>query len=1148
MKLKYLLAASAISLSSAVILPAPVSAQQITSGIQGTVTDEAGAPISGAAVTITDTRTGAARTITTGANGGFTATGLVSGGPYTVSAEAADYEGQTVSGIITTLQGNTDLTFTLVSGGGVITVSASRVRATQLEVGPGTSFTAEVLANAPSFNRDVRDVIRIDPRVSLDREDTATGGSGQDRISCLGGNDRGNSFTVDGILQGDIYGLNDTGFSSRSSTPVPYDAVRETQVQFAPFDVEYGQFTGCAINVITKSGSNEFHGGAFFEYGDNGMRGDSVAGGPVSPIEEDIRYGINIGGPIIPDRLFFFGAYEYQEAGAAQEVGPTGAGYPNERAGVSAEQFEEISEVLSSVYGIETGPLVTSLPFKNERWFGRLDWQITDGHRLEATYQRLEEESMRSDDLATSSFPNQITGQNTFYLSGTTSDYYSGRLYSNWTDNFSTELRYSRSEVTDVQNPVGGGEAQSDNPIPRILVGVDNATDGAVLAGPGFSRTANDLDTLIEQYYAVAKYEAGDHSLKLGFEMNRADIVNLFVQDATGTLSFRNVDDLREGLLSGGTNTFQTESALVGGTAAGAVINVTPTGDITTASANVKRTIYSVFLQDDWQLTDQVSVVLGVRGEWFSGNAPTANPNFLVRYGFSNDTGFDALETTILPRFGITYDMDDFGVFSRPQLRGGLGLFSGGDPLVWFGNAFQNNGQGFGQGSNGSSLCPTGQIDVVTDGQFTGIPECVVEAGQAQGAAGLADTQSIDPNIKMPTVMRGNVGFQTGLEFADGGLFSGWQLNLDYIFSRFLNPYTVVDLSQTINPALGLDGYTVDGRPIYRAIDPTAAGCDAEFQGVHPTPRWANVTAACFSTGRDDEIMLTNSDGYDSHIASAILSKQFDGGLFTSGGSGFLSFGYSYTDSQDRRNLYNSTAGSNYDQTAAFDRQNPGVSRGFYGSKHNFTVSASLAEQFFDDLDTRMSFTFVARSGRPYSLTFNGSAVFNDSASGSNNALLYIPDGMTDPNIAPTSDQDALQQLVDFTQSLPCAADYAGSTIDRNTCSNEWYYDLDLSLSQELPGPGSFFGLDDRIKVFAMFDNFLNLLNSDWNVQRRRNFAGLQDIASTAVDSQGRYVITRFNSAIEQDDGSLVSDFDNDNFVNVSSSVWRIKVGVSYEF
>src|SRR5690606_8050358 len=147
--------------------------------------------------------------------GRFSTTGLTTGGPYSVSVNADSYEGQSLQNIYTTLQGSTDLTFALTSGGGEIVVTGSRVRVTQLEVGPGTSFTTEVLASAPSFNRDIRDIIRLDPRVSLDRDD---GGSGVDRISCLGGNDRGNAFTVDGISQGDIYGLNDTGFSSRSST------------------------------------------------------------------------------------------------------------------------------------------------------------------------------------------------------------------------------------------------------------------------------------------------------------------------------------------------------------------------------------------------------------------------------------------------------------------------------------------------------------------------------------------------------------------------------------------------------------------------------------------------------------------------------------------------------------------------------------------------------------------------------------------------------------------------------------------------------------------------------------------------------------------------------------------------------------------
>ena len=121
--------------------------------------------------------------------------------------------------------------------------------------------------------------------------------------------------------------------------------------------------------------------------------------------------------------------------------------------------------------------------------------------------------------------------------------------------------------------------------------------------------------------------------------------------------------------------------------------------------------------------------------------------------------------------------------------------------------------------------------------------------------------------------------------------------------------------------------------------------------------------------------------------------------------------------------------------------------------------------------------------------------------------------------------------------------DVVGRTIERNTCTNDWYYDLDLTLSQELPGPARLFGIanaQDRIRLYAMFDNFLNLLDDGWNLQHRRNFSGLQDVASLGgVDSEGRYIITAFNG---------VADFENDNFINVSSSVWRIKVGVSYEF
>lgn len=1153
MKLKYLLAASAISLSVTAILPAPVAAQQITTGIDGTVSDEEGNPIEGATVTITDTRTGAERTITTGSNGSFAASGLVTGGPYTVSASAAGFEGQTIADITTNLQGNTTLGFSLASGGGVIVVTGTRVRVTQLAVGPGQSFAGEILEAAPSFNRDIRDIIRMDPRVSLDRDD---GGSGVDRISCLGGNDRGNAFTVDGISQGDIYGLNDTGFSSRSSTPLPYDGIRETQVQFAPFDVEYGNFTGCAINVVTQSGSNSFHGGAFFEYSDNGLRGNSVAGRPVAPVEADKRWGVNIGGPIIPDRLFFFGAYEHQEAGQSQDDGPAGAGYPNEIASITEANFNEVSDILSSVYGIDTGPLVRSRPFENDRYFGRLDWQITDDHRLELTYQRLEESTVRADDFSTTATNARITGLNTFYYSGTESNYYSGRLYSQWTDNFSTELRYSRSEIQDLQDPVGGGEAQDANPIPRIIVGIDNdlasTTNpvGQILAGPGFSRSANDLQTTVDAARFVANYEAGDHSLKFGLEYNKADLFNLFVQGATGTLYFRNIQALRDGILSNGTFTNPSATQIVNGQAVGAEGNFTASGNVTDAAAAFERTIMSAYAQDEWQVSDMVSAVFGVRVDWYDGDAPRENPNFITRYGFSNAHGFSDLDPMIMPRAAITYDMDDFAVFARPQLRGGVGIFSGGDPLVWFGNAFQNDGVGFATGSTADrAACGPGPIDVVdASGQFTGLPPCFQASASASAAAGLGDTQSINADIEMPSVVRANIGFSSGLDFTTTGFFSGWNANLDYIYSYYKDPLTIVDLSQTPDVRTGLSGYTRDNRPIYQAIDPTRAGCGATLVGLTPAPQWQGVSAACFGTSRDDELQLINGDGYESHIASFILSKEFAGGVFTEGGSTYFSFGYAFTAANDRRNMYNSTAGSNFDLTAAFDRQDPQESRGFFSSKHNISTQLNFNEHFFGEYASRLGLTFIARSGRPYSLTFTGGGVFNDSASGFENALLYIPTGVNDPNVAPNSNMASVQRLVDFTSGLGCAKKYAGQTIPRNTCSNDWYYDLDLAFSQEIPGPGSFFGLDDRLKLYATFDNFLNFLDDDWNVQRRRNFAGLQDITSlTGIDPQGRYI---FGAADNLTPNAItgLTDYDTDNQINTSSSVWRVKLGISYEF
>jgi hypothetical protein len=127
------------------LVPSVALAQQITTAIQGQVTNESGAPLPNAQVTVTDTRTGNTQEFTTNAQGLFSSQNLTTGGPYTISATASGYQGQTVEQIFTSLQGATQLTFNLTAAANeadsaAIVVTAARVRATQLEVGPGSAF------------------------------------------------------------------------------------------------------------------------------------------------------------------------------------------------------------------------------------------------------------------------------------------------------------------------------------------------------------------------------------------------------------------------------------------------------------------------------------------------------------------------------------------------------------------------------------------------------------------------------------------------------------------------------------------------------------------------------------------------------------------------------------------------------------------------------------------------------------------------------------------------------------------------------------------------------------------------------------------------------------------------------------------------
>lgn len=1094
---------------AAVAASVPSIAQEITSSIRGTVTTPAGNPAAGYTVVVTDTRTGSRQQTTTNANGNFSVRSLTVGGPYTIRVSGGQYEDILVTDINTSLGNTANFNLALSEsqvGIEEITIVASAVSVTNLAIGPGTAFNLTEIESVPSVSRQIRDVIRIDPRVNIGR---GSGGQGFG-ISCLGGSNRVNSFTIDGIRAADPFGLNASGNLSRNTFPIPFDSVSATSVEFSPVDVEYGQFTGCNINVVTKSGTNDFTGSAFMLYTGDQFTGEDIEGqNPVTADFNNYNWGAEIGGPIIEDSLFFYGSYEETSTGAVQDEGPIGGGFLNE-SGVTADEAERIRNILINSYGRDPGDIVRTLPQTSRRFFGRIDWQINDQHRFEASYGRLEENQLLGDDI--SGGRGEFTFRDNFQDRGSISDTYSFRLFSNWTDNFSTEVRASRNSISDIQSPTLGGEAQDANPVPRIAIGpFGNEFFGQDFAsGPGVFRSANQLDTQIDQIKLKADYVTGDHTVTFGYELDSLDVFNLFIINATGTILFDDID------------------ALEAGTARSIRANGSFTGDPTDAAAEFSRNIHTLYVQDEWQVTDTFNVVAGLRYDFYkSGDNPNANGLFQQRFGFSNQQAFDGLDV-FQPRIGFTWELPEG--FGETTLTGGFARFSGGDPTVWFANSFQNFGGaiGFGDAPSGD-ICSDADLQVLQGGSFTGIPACVFAEAQAQAQANRGDVAATDPNFKVPSQDRFSLGVShytadTGVDF-----FDDWQVNIDFIYGKNRNAVDFVDLSIAKTGELA-----PDGRPLYAAIDPLAAGCSATV--TDDLRGYNGVTAECFAGGGfGQNIILTNAaDGQngDNYSLSAQFAKTFD---FSDTASLNFRAGYAYADANVGNPGNSSTAGSNFEEVTRTDFNNTRVANSSFTNRHNIVVAATFKEDFFEDLTTTLGVFFRARSGRPLSFVFDEDTSEDTFGSSDDeaNSLLYIPTGPNDP-------------LVDFTNIDTTAffnfieennlSRFAGGIAERNTFNQPWNADIDLRFQQELPGVG--LTDKDQFLLFIDFENVLNFFDSGAGIQRfvntSNNAEGIDVLAADIVG--GQYVYSDF------DPDAVNIDIDS------GDTLWRINFGIKYKF
>lgn len=800
---------STVALTMATAIPAV--AQVTTSDIVGTVTSEAGVPIGNALVTVENTKTGFARSVTTDGAGNFTIRGLSVTGQYNVSVNQSGYQGERIEGLNLSLGSTSNLSFQLSSDEGedeIIVVAQQSVVA-DVAVGPSANFGIVELERAPAINRNITDILRIDPRIYVDESRGGING-----VRCVGQNDRFNSFTLDGVNLNDSFGLNSNGYPTER-VPYPFDSIEQVSVEISPFDVEYGGFTACAINSVTKSGTNETHGKAFIDYTDRGLRGKKAGDQDFTfdPFDE-IRYGINVNGPIIKDKLFFNVAYEKLE-GVNTYSNPIQAGT------FSQSDIDRIAQISQNVYQYDPGTVPTNFDNSDEKIIAKLDWNINSDHRAALTYIYNDGFNIvRSD-----GDPNEFEFSNHLYERGAELNSWTGAIFSSWSDNFSTEINASYLNLDNRQLSLGGtdfGEMQIRTPGGTVYLGSDD------------SRQSNKLEYDVIKFNAKAYVDLGDFNLTFGIGANAVDIFNLFIQHTETEIRFNSIDDFENQL------------------AQRIYYNNNPLHVPNNAAADWAYAVGTAFWQVDWDVTPDLKLIGGLRSDaWVTNDRPTENPDFLSDYGFSNSQTLDR-ETLLQPRLAFKWDATD-----KVSLRGGIGKYSGGDPNVWLSNTYSANNidqvgalarAGRGDFSSVSAidlstLTYVDGEDGVPNGPGWAIPTIVHDA-VSTGMGSNFEINYLDPDFKIPSQWKFALGFEWDADEI-GGSASDWMVFGDVIFSKGEDTAIIQrgDLVQT-------GTQVVDG-----------------------------ITVPTYDSPGMDSFVLTNSDvGNESFVASLGISADWESG------------------------------------------------------------------------------------------------------------------------------------------------------------------------------------------------------------------------------------------------------------------------------
>ena len=973
---------SLVSLIAAtgLMLAGTTLAQETTSSLRISVSDQGGAAVGNVAIRITHVPTNRSISVTTNDAGVATARGLAVGGPYEVEvADPSRYAADVQQNIFLDLD-KTELIALSVRPVIEEVIVTAQAMTQELAVGVGRNFDRAEIDATPSIGRDFVSTLARDPKILVDNS-VPRGPA----VSFAGQNFRFNSVTIDGVPQNDNFGLNKNA-SATSRTPISIDAVEAVTVNMAPYDVTYGGFVGGNINIVTKSGTNEFHGSAFYLTTDDGFSGDKSDGAPITigDFEED-TYGFTLGGPIIKDKLFFFANYEKFETTVPANAQPISA-----IAGVDQADVDRVISILNTEYGFDPGTFVATDTDEDEKVLLKFDWFINDDHRAVASYQTADTDVLFDD------FPTSAVLNSNRYNINQEMTAWSVHLFSNWTDRLSTEVKIANKEVVRRDISVDGSANEFIITAPG---------GGSILAGGDRFRHSNELDNDSDIFRIKADYAIGDHILTAGWERESKTVRNRFLPGSKGVFFFSSIDDLENRVLN-----FTGASGF-------ALYGNSNTGVATDADANFTLDVDSFYIQDEWTPTDDLTLTFGVRYDTLNNDDPiTDNPSFLARRGFANGFNLDGNDL-LQPRFGFNWAAND-----RLTIRGGAGLFGGGAPLIILSNSYA--GDGIARTFLGFFGPFGGPAGAALDQTLLELPDPNAAFNNLQPFIGSdpdAQTDAIDPGYDILSTWKYSIGAEYVADLSGIGLGDDWLFSADVILSEVDNGYDINELRRSVLP--GAAGVAPDGRPIY------------------DTPSNADYVITNTGEGSGTVFTLGAAKTFDTNAGTFDLSLGYthqDVDELRSYNR-FVTFETLLFDPVTDANNPD-VAQSRYEvehrvtATATWQKELFGDNMSTVG-----LVYAGRSGRHF-------SYVFGSQ-GTP---TFGGHLFADFGSEGDNpgSQLFYVPTGTSDPII--TGDPAFLADLDEFISSTDCLNAFRGSIVTRNSCKTSYVNVVSLRLMQEI--------------------------------------------------------------------------------------------------